>query len=44
MGQEGHGLRMGLNRGAIDYRYEEKLIRISNLHYILPAVIGLMFG
>ena len=28
----------------IDYRYEDKLIQRSSFHYILPAMIGLLFG
>lgn len=29
---------------TIDYQYENKLIRRSSTHYIIPAMIGLVFG
>ena len=35
---------MELTRGTIDYTYEDKLIRKSSFHYIIPAIIGLVFG
>ncbi|MBP3885354.1 MAG: hypothetical protein J6D54_10550 [Olsenella sp.] len=35
---------MELTRGAIDYTYEDRLIRKSSFHYIIPAIIGLVFG
>ena len=28
----------------IDYSYEDKLIRTSGFHYMLPAIVGLVFG
>ncbi len=31
-------------RGTINYIYEDKLIQKSSFHYIIPAVIGLVFG
>ncbi|MBR3314940.1 MAG: hypothetical protein IKG18_12470 [Atopobiaceae bacterium] len=30
--------------GTIDYAYEDKLIRKCSFHYIIPAIIGLVFG
>ncbi len=35
---------MELIRSTINYVYEDKLIRKSSFHYIIPAVIGLVFG
>ena len=35
---------MELIRGTINYIYEDKLIKKSSLHYIIPAIIGLVFG
>ena len=35
---------MELTRGTIDYTYEDRLIRKSSFHYIIPAIIGLVFG
>ena len=35
---------MELMRGTINYVYEDKLIRRSSFHYIIPAIIGLVFG
>ena len=29
---------------TIDFTYEDKLIRKSSFHYIIPAIIGLVFG
>ena len=31
-------------RSTINYVYEDKLIRKSSFHYIIPAIIGLVFG
>ncbi len=31
-------------RDTINYVYEDKLIRKSSFHYIIPAIIGLVFG
>lgn len=31
-------------RSTINYVYEDKLIRKSSLHYLVPAIIGLVFG
>ena len=31
-------------RSTINYVYEDKLIRKSSLHYLIPAIIGLVFG
>ena len=31
-------------RGTINYIYEDKLIKKSSFHYIIPAIIGLVFG
>ena len=31
-------------RGTIDYTYEDRLIKKSSFHYIIPALIGLTFG
>lgn len=31
-------------RSRINYVYEDKLIRKSSFHYIIPAIIGLVFG
>ena len=31
-------------RSKINYVYEEKLIHKSGFHYLIPAVIGLVFG
>ena len=30
--------------GTIDYAYEDKLIRRCSFHYMIPAIIGLVFG
>lgn len=35
---------MELIRGTINYVYEDKLIKKSSFHYIIPAIIGLVFG
>ena len=31
-------------RSTINFFYEDKLIRKSSFHYIIPAIIGLVFG
>lgn len=31
-------------QGKIDFTYEDKLIRKSSFHYIIPAIVGLVFG
>ena len=31
-------------RSTINYLYEDKLIRKSSFHYMIPAIIGLVFG
>ncbi len=35
---------MELTRDTIDFKPEDKLIRKSSVHYIIPAIIGLVFG
>ncbi len=35
---------MELIRGRINYVYGDKLIKKSSFHYIIPAIIGLVFG
>lgn len=40
----GQANKMESIRATVNYAYEDKLIRKSSFHYIIPAVIGLVFG